>query len=187
MDIFSHGLWAGVVYKVVNIKTLRWAQGKRALNVWWGTFWGIFPDLFAFTIPFVWIFWHLWIVGDINTSMLPRPENIEPTQADTIPIFRLASTLYNFSHSTIIFFIVFGIVYLILKRPIWELGGWLLHILIDIPTHSYKFFPTPFLWPISQWKFNGFSWGTKWFLVVNYSLLLIVYIVIWLWRKRINR
>lgn len=181
MDIFSHGLWAGAAYKVVNIKK------KKNFNVRWGTFWGIFPDLFAFTIPFVWIVWHLWIVGDINPSMLPRPEQAEPAPSDTLWIFRLASSLYNLSHSLIIFLIVFGIVYLVLKRPVWELGGWLLHILIDIPTHSYQFFPTPVLWPISSWKFDGISWGTPWFLITNYSLLVIVYIFIWLWRKRVRR
>lgn len=53
MDIFSHGLWAGAAYKAVNKKA------KKPLNVWLAGFWGVFPDLFAFTIGFAWIFGSL--------------------------------------------------------------------------------------------------------------------------------
>ena len=34
------------------------------------------------------------------------------------------------------------------------------------------FLPTPFLWPISDWKFPGISWAEPWFMVVNYTLML---------------
>ncbi len=78
----------------------------------------------------------------------------------------------------IIFVAVFAIVWFLLRRPVWELGGWFLHILIDIPTHSYKFFPTPFLWPVSDLKIDGISWGTQWFMILNYGSLLILYIVL---------
>lgn len=177
MDIFSHGLWAGAAYKVINIKK------KKNFNVWWASFWGIFPDLFAFTIPFLWLVYH-WLVGDLNLSMIPRPEHAEPIITDSIPVFRLASSLYNLSHSLIIFLIVSGIIYLVLRRQIWELGGWLLHILIDVPTHTYRFFPTPIFWPLSGWKFDGISWGTPWFLITNYSLLAVVYILLWLYKRK---
>lgn len=171
MDIFAHGLWAGAAYKAVNKKN------KRPLNVKLAAFWGVFPDLFAFTIPSVWLFWNL-AFGGLSFADLPRPEETEPAPQDTLPIFRLASLLYSISHSAIIFFIISGIVFLILRRPIWELGGWLLHILLDIPTHSYQFYPTPFLWPLSGWKFDGFSWGTPWFLVLNYAAIITVYLLL---------
>ncbi len=64
------------------------------------------------------------------------------------------------------------------RGAVWELGGWLLHILIDIPTHSYKFYPTPFLWPIAGTKFDGLPWDTIWFQLINYSTLLIVFILL---------
>jgi len=140
----------------------------------------VFPDLFAFTIPFIWLFGNL-IFGGMSFADLPRPGEIEPAPQDTLPIFRLTSTLYNISHSAIIFLIVFGVVFLILRRPLWELGGWFIHILLDIPTHSYQFYPTPFLWPLSGWKFDGFSWGTPWFLILNYSAIIIAY---WLLRRK---
>ena len=74
--------------------------------------------------------------------------------------------------------LVFGIAFLIFRRPIWELGGWLIHILLDIPTHSYRFFPTPVFWPFSGWKFNGLSWATPWFLIVNYAAIIIIYLLL---------
>jgi hypothetical protein len=168
MDIFSHGLWAGAAYKAINKKV------KKPFNIKMAVFWGVFPDLFAFTVGFMWLFANL-IFGDLSFSGLPRPQEAEPAPQDTLPIFRLTSTLYNISHSAIIFLIVFGILFLIFRRPIWELGGWLIHIFLDIPTHSYRFFPTPVLWPLSGWKFDGLSWATPWFLIVNYAAIIIVY------------
>jgi len=174
MDIFAHGLWAGAAYNAVNKKT------KKPLNVRLAAFWGMFPDLFAFTIGFVWLFGNL-IFGEMSISQLPRPDAVEPAPQDTLPIFRLTSLLYSISHSAIVFLIVFGVIFLILRRPLWELGGWFIHILLDIPTHSYQFYPTPFLWPLSGWKFDGFSWGTPWFLILNYSAIIIAY---WLLRRK---
>ena len=174
MDIFAHGLWAGATYKAVNKKA------KKPLNVRLAGFWGVFPDLFAFTLGFAWLFGNL-IFGDMSFTDLPRPDSVEPAPQDTLPIFRLTSMLYSISHSAIIFLIVFGVVFLILRRPLWELGGWFIHILLDIPTHSYQFYPTPFLWPLSGWKFDGFSWGTPWFLILNYSAIIIAY---WLLRRK---
>ena len=174
MDIFAHGLWAGAAYKAVNKKA------KKPLNVRLAGFWGVFPDLFAFTLGFAWLFGNL-IFGDMSFTDLPRPDSVEPAPQDTLPIFRLTSMLYSISHSAIIFLIVFGVVFLILRRPLWELGGWFIHILLDIPTHSYQFYPTPFLWPLSGWKFDGFSWGTPWFLILNYLAIIIAY---WLLRRK---
>ncbi|MEK7195165.1 MAG: hypothetical protein AAB655_00550 [Patescibacteria group bacterium] len=175
MDIFAHGLWAAAAAKSANIKL---SKRGREISVVKTAFWGVFPDLFAFTIPFIWLVWNL-VFGNLNLSDIPRPENIEPAARDTFWVFNLSSTLYNISHSAIIFGIVFFLIYLILKRPVWEMSGWLLHVLIDIPTHSYRFYPTPVLWPISEWKFlYGFSWGVPWFIILNYSALAIVYIIL---------
>ena len=171
MDIFSHGLWAGAAYKAANKKL------KDKLKVWLAVFWGVLPDLFSFSIPFIYLAYNL-ISGNMNFSDFPRPENAEPMPPDTLPIFRLTSLLYSVSHSAVIFFAIFGFVFLILRRPVWEMGGWLIHILIDIPTHSYKFYPTPFLWPFSEWKFDGFSWGQPWFMILNYSAIIIIYILL---------
>ena len=180
MDVFAHGLWAGAAAKAANKNSAIAGKIKRPLKVWRAVLWGVFPDLFAFTLPFVWLFWNV-AFGDLKFSDFPRPENVEPAARDTLPVFQLASTLYNISHSLIIFALVFALIWFFLRRMPWEISGWLLHILIDIPTHSYRFYPTPFLWPISEWKSNSFSWSTPWFMVLNYSAIILAY---WLLRRR---
>ncbi len=188
MDILAHGLWTGAATHGINKKI------KKPINVWWTTFWGVFPDLFAFTIPFIWVFIQL-IGNGFNVSQLPRPQDVEPVGSniisfghgnapETVPIFQLTSLLYSISHSAVVFFILFGIVYLIYKRPVWELSGWLLHILIDIPTHSYKFYPTPVFWPLSGWKFNGWPWGNVEFQAINYGAIAVVYLIIFIAKRR---
>lgn len=172
MDIFSHGLWAGAAAKEVNLSPRLHTQVKRRLSIPLTMFWGVFPDLFAFTIPFLWIIYQV-IAGGSSFEDLRPPQ--EPAQTDTLPVFKIAHSLYNISHSVPLFLLFFGIIYLILKRPVWEMTGALIHILSDIPTHSYSFYPTPFLWPLSDFKVNGFSWGTPWFMVLDISLLILVY------------
>ena len=164
MDIFSHGLWAGAAAHAVN------AKGKKKISVLQAAAWGVFPDLFSFTIAFVWM---------LATGLRFDPHNAEPFSGNSHTVYQLTQGLYNFSHSLIMFALVFGLVWLVLKRPVWEMGGWLFHILIDVPTHSYAFFPTPIFWPVSGWKFNGISWGQPWFMVLDISALAITYLVIW--------
>lgn len=170
MDVFSHGLWAGVAAKGVNK-----VQKRRRVNIWAAVLWGAFPDLFAFTIPFIWIFWGVAFGGHSFADFGGRPPIAEPTSPDTRWLFQLSHVLYNMSHSVVIFAIVFFVVWVYFRQVRVELLGWLLHILMDVPTHTYAFFPTPVLWPIADWKFNGIHWGQWWFIVLNYSLLLLAY------------
>lgn len=37
--------------------------------------------------------------------------------------------------------------------------AWLLHILLDIPTHSQPRMAPRIFWPLSRWSFDGFSWA----------------------------
>lgn len=187
MDIFSHGLWAGAAAKGINLKK------ERKLNVWLAAFWGAFPDLFAFAIPFTWVFFNL-ISGNVSLSDLHPHTGAEPenklnfgrgdtNQTDPY-IARFTAVLYDISHSLIVFIIIFTLVIIAFKllkkeRIIpWEMGGWLLHILSDIPTHSYAFYPTPIFWPINGWKLNGYSWAHPLFIAVNYSAIAIAYLAI---------
>lgn len=179
MDIFAHGLWTGISYGALKRKT------KRPINVWLATFWGVFPDFFAFTIPLIYIISST-IFGSASFSDFRGHTQIEPV-AHQFPMYDLANTLYNYSHSLIIFALVFIIVTVIRKKVVWEMGGWLLHILIDIPTHSYKFFPTPFLWPISDFRIDGFSWGTPIFMIINYSLIVICLFILYLTGRKQNK
>ncbi|MGC9971342.1 MAG: hypothetical protein ABSE56_12215 [Bryobacteraceae bacterium] len=167
MDIFAHGLWAAAAARGVNRKA------PRRLRVPWVAFFGVFPDLFAFSVPVMLMLW-LRLTGGVGA--LPGPRHM--------PFRDLAWQLYRISHSLIIFAAVFGIVWLLARRPVLELLGWPLHILIDIPTHSLRFFATPFLWPLSDYRFNGISWANRWFMLSNYTALVIVYILLWRTSRR---
>lgn len=164
MDIFAHALWTGLVF-------------QRAKRVFWAAFFGVAPDLFSFGLFFI----QMIISGRLFSQDFNRTEPPDPS---LVPQY--VHSLYNVTHSLVIFLIVFGIVWAIRKKPFWELGGWALHILIDIPTHTSRFFPTPFLFPFSSFTVNGVSWGTPWFMVVNYSSLIVLYAVI-LFRRRHKR
>ena len=48
MDIIAHGLWAGALFRVFKF---RW----KKLSVLRAVLWGLLPDLFTFTIPFVFV------------------------------------------------------------------------------------------------------------------------------------
>lgn len=178
MDILSHGLWAAVGAKAINKKS-----PAQKVNVWLATFWGMFPDLFAFVPAFVLLF-----IARLQGKVIPfgRPQGSIGDMSSN-PIFGVSLYLYNYSHSLVIFIAVVALVFIANyffltprfgRRLIpWEMGGWAFHILCDIPTHTTQFFPTPIFWPISSWHFvHGFSWGQPWFMVLNYGLLLVVWL-----------
>ncbi|MBI2101193.1 hypothetical protein HYT53_01145 [Candidatus Woesearchaeota archaeon] len=150
MDIFAHGLWSFAIF-------------HKKKYAWMATLFGILPDLLSFGIIFV-------------ISLLNGNLRRVPPALSSLPEWLFAA--YNMTHSLIVFFIVFLLIYIFTKKWLWALTAWAAHIVIDIPTHSTRFFPTPFLWPLSDYVFNGISWGTPWFMLVNYSSLLAVFLVI---------
>jgi hypothetical protein len=190
MDTLAHGLWATAAAKANN----RFAQ--RKFRIGWFVFWGVLPDLFSFTPAVAWLLWQVIIEG-IPFAKVPRPELLPPEVRMTFPVFRLSNALYHLSHSLIIFAVIFLLVWGIRRYwlksrqavpmngslmsaggPYWEMTGWMLHILIDIPTHTRRLYPTPFLWPLSDFTIDGISWGRPWFLALNYSSLLIVFLLL---------
>jgi hypothetical protein len=78
------------------------------------------------------------------------------------------------------------LVWALVRRPVWVVAAWGLHVLIDIPTHSLKLFPTPFLWPLSSFKINGANWGQPAILGTDALLLLVAYSVWFFLRRRSN-
>lgn len=188
MDILSHGLWAAAGAQGANETSPLRSRNKK-INAYWALFWGMFPDLFAFTIPFVWLLWRV-VTGEVHYGDWPRPEQVEPVGHEQWPMFQLASTLYRYSHSLVVFGIVAIAVllycYTLKKRIPFEMLGWPLHIFMDIPTHTYQFYPTPVFWPISEWRYDGVSWAHPEFLAVDYLLLVLVFGFFY-WRRRTRR
>ncbi|PJE59909.1 MAG: hypothetical protein COU85_01080 [Candidatus Portnoybacteria bacterium CG10_big_fil_rev_8_21_14_0_10_44_7] len=172
MDIFAHGLWPLVAAKA--------AKKKIKLNLKAVFFWGVFPDLFAFTPIFAWLLWRRFFTGQNYFNGL----NPQTLNESTNFMHGLTNTLYQLSHSLIVATLIILFVAWIFRQKTWPLLAWLLHILIDIPTHSLSFYPTPFLWPISDFRFAGLSWAQPWFLVINYSALVLVFSVLFIAKRK---
>lgn len=171
MDIFSHGLWGGV------------ALGRKSKKSFWTAFaFGVFPDAFAFGLPFSHLLLSLFRGGRGEVVIQPGVGNAN------IPHY--VFTLYDISHSLVIFTVAFLLVWAVRKRPKripWEMLAWGLHIVMDIFTHSDKFFPTPFLWPLSDFHVNGISWGHPAIFIPNITLLLLAYGYWWYRRHATKR
>lgn len=163
MDIVSHGLWGGV------------ALGRKKRSDYFYAFgFSVLPDILAEGIMF-----SLLYLGAPN---MPSVEHGHPDITE-FPIY--AQNFYNTTHSLIVFAAVFAAVWLIRKKPFWPLAAWALHILMDIPTHSYDLFPTPFLWPLSDFKVDGIPWRSSLIMIPDIVLLIGVYAV-WFYRSRIR-
>ena len=147
MDIIAHFLWTFAIF----------FKNKKRLVA---GFFGVMPDIVSFG-P------HLVLSLIVSGFVFGKPD------AASIP--GSVHFLYSLTHSLIIFIFVMLLSYVIAKKVYWVMFGWGLHILIDIPSHSKDFFPTPFLWPISYYTVSGVSWGNRWFMIINYGLLAIVY------------
>ncbi|MBP7805291.1 MAG: hypothetical protein KA052_03690 [Candidatus Pacebacteria bacterium] len=158
MDIFAHTLWAAV-----GAKGLNGALHRRASSVGWTAFLGVAPDFFAFGLTFL-----------ASLPSLFSGEGFHRSSLSGLP-----HELYNYSHSLVIWAAVFLLVWAIRKKPWLPLFGWALHILIDIPSHVISFYPTPFLFPLSEYRFPyGIQWSNKWYMIINYTLLAAVWIYI---------
>lgn len=165
MDIFSHGLWGAIAFGRKNKKSF-----------WFSFFFGIAPDLFSFGI-----FTPLSLLGlieNVNWEDGPPPPEMIP---------KFIHTLYDISHSFVIFALIFLITFLIFRRPIWEMLAWPIHIFLDIFTHGIGFFPTPFLWPIFEYRFDGIPWSHPSIFFTNLVLLGASYIFFFIYRKRKSR
>ena len=179
MDILAHSLWNTAVAKKANDSFEK--KGKPKISILWSAFWGIFPDVFAFGVSFLVSLYSV-IFGEVSFSEL---YNHGPLIKGVDKAFNLAHYLYQYSHSFIIFFIVFGIVWIIFKKPKLAMLGWGLHIFLDIFSHSLQFFPTPFFFPISNYVFPyGIRWSGQIFMIVNYSTLLFVFLYFLFRRKK---
>ena len=94
---------------------------------------------------------------------------------EEIPIW--VFNLYDFSHSMIVAFIFIAIAYMINKDFCFPMLAWPFHIALDFFTHSVSYFPTPILWPISNYRFDGIPWSnpTIWFANIIGIILIFIY------------
>jgi hypothetical protein len=144
------------------------SHGLWALAIFWGTsyrWWaflvGMLPDLLSFGILFV---------QRIFTGGFTRgPPMDTPAWLDIA---------YSITHSFITWIVV-GVILYFVWRKVWPIvGAAVAHVALDVPTHC-SYFPTPFLEPLSDYRFCGISWGTPLVLFLNWTSLAIIFILIW--------
>lgn len=166
MEIIAHGLWAAAA--AIAAKRLTTVTVRCGWTAWWAAF----PDVLAFGPPLAAGLW-LRLAGGHDAG---------PADGHVLPHVDVGLPLYPAGHSLIVFLLVFGIATILARRIVFEMLGWLLHILIDIPTHSFRYYATRFLWPVSEYRIDGIAWWTPWFWVATYGALAVVYFL--LWRKK---
>lgn len=152
MDMVSHALLTNLIFKEAP-------TGQRI----WAIIFSVLPDALSFVPLFA---------TDFFKKMLffKRP----PTSLYPRYIF----TIYTVFHSLVIWCVVF-LLLLLFKLEWWAIAylGWGMHIIIDIFTHSKRAFSTQIFWPFSNYSFSGISWSSKWFIIINYSVILVLYII----------
>lgn len=163
MDIVSHGLWGGI------------ALGRASRRSFWTAFLiGTAPDLFSFGLVFA---------NGLRAHGLDFFNGLgHPPDPALIPAY--VHQLYNATHSLVVFAAVFGLVWLLRGKPFMALGAWGLHIAVDIFTHSEAFFPTPFLWPVSDVHVSGIPWSEPRIFFSNVGLLAALYAWFFFRRKK---
>jgi hypothetical protein len=163
MDIVSHGLWGGLAF-----------GRKRRRDFWSAFLFGIAPDLFSFGL----------YIGGSWIEVFDHPDFSSGRHPDPADIPYFVHALYDVTHSLIVFGLIFGLVWFIRKRFYLPMAAWGLHILFDIPTHSDGFFPTPFLWPLSDFYVNGRSWSSPEIFIPDVILLILCYYWFFIRKKR---
>lgn len=131
MDTFSHALWG---YGLFGYKRYAWLA----------IFFGAMPDLISFgafmAINIVSGTWHM-----------------GPPPLATLPDWLY--TNYSIGHSFVICLPIIGLVSLWRRDIAFAMLAWPFHIVLDFPFHSFKYFPTPIFWPISDFKIDGIPWS----------------------------
>ena len=156
MDTLSHALWGKGLF------------GYRKYR-WYSFLFGALPDLFSFGIYFI----HSIFFS--SSPLMGRPERSE------IPEW--VYSLYDISHSLVIASIFIFIAYKINKEFAFPMLAWPAHIILDFFTHSIEFFPTPILWPISDFKFDGIPWSNP---IIFFTNVLLIFLLFIYRRKKSN-
>lgn len=157
MDYAPHGFWSYIFFNKI----------KKPV---YAVLFGLMPDTLS---------WGIYAAYRITkTGFFGRPV------LHQIPDW--AFMLYNITHSLIIAAAVILIIFIILRRVPLYIFAWPIAIIMDIFTHSRNFLPTPFLWPISSWRFDGIRWGTWQFMAVNWACIVVLLGVI-VYKKQKNK
>ena len=154
MDTISHALWGKGLF------------GYRKYK-WFSFLFGAIPDLLSFGLLFLF-------------NVITNPYSMKFGKPELADIPSWVFSAYNFSHSLIISIIFILIIYKFNKDFCFPMLAWPFHILLDFFTHSIQYFPTPILWPLSDYRFNGIPWSNSYIMFGNIICIFMIFI----YRKR---
>jgi hypothetical protein len=141
VDVFSHLFWTMLAF-----------HGERPFWLW--ALLGTLPDILTWgpwTVPL--IARRRWNEFDLNR----------------VPGWVMG--LYGATHNLFTPLALWGAAFAATGQVVTAPLAWLLHVLMDAPTHSRHFLPTPILWPVSDWRFPGVRWGQRWFMAGNIAAM----------------
>ena len=159
MDTLSHALYGKGLF---GYKKYRW----------YSFFFGIIPDIFSFGIYFI----YLIVFSEFEFGRPSREE---------LPYW--VYDLYDISHSMVTALVFIAIAYKINKDFAWPMLAWPMHIVVDFFTHSIEFFPTPILWPISDYRFDGVPWSNPYVFGINFVLIFVIFFYRWKNKKALTK
>ena len=149
MDTISHALWGKGLF------------GYRKYK-WLPLFFGAIPDLASFGLYFLY-------------NLIVNPTTIKMGKPELSEIPSWVYSLYNVTHSLIIAMLFIFIAYIFKREFCFSMLAWPFHIIIDFFTHSIEYFPTPILWPISNYRFDGIPWSNQYIMIGNIVCIFLVF------------
>ena len=149
MDTLSHTLWGKGLFGYQK-------YGK------WALLFGALPDLLSFGLYFL-------------VRFVTQGTNMEFGKPDIETIPSWVFSMYDISHSLVIALVAIIIVFEINKSLCFPMLAWPFHILLDFFFHSKEYFPTPILWPISDYKFDGIPWSNPYIWFGNIGCIIILF------------
>ena len=173
MDTFAHGLAGALIFSRsgyvglfigrdnpdVKLRHFDWTIPSAAL-------FGMLPDLMSF--------------GYVAVKHMTGGGRGRPP-FEIIPDW--VYTAYNLTHSLLIVAALVLLLFLVNRWLGISVCAWLWHVICDIPTHSKAYFPTPFLYPLSDFTVDGVSFMRP-SIFISYWSFLIVAGVLLVWLKQ---
>ena len=176
MDILAHALWAGAG---AGLARRHGRVPKNAIVTI--VVLAVLPDLLQYVPGIIGI-----LAGATTPGALLAYARAAPDEPTLLPpaIALFTHHLHCLMHSIVVAAGVTVVAWLLFRQRAVVLAGWWSHILIDVFSHSAEYYAVPVFYPFTYRGFDGLAWNTPVFFAVNYTLLALVFLWLWLSRQR---
>lgn len=173
MDTLAHALYGATFFSRIGLVggfIKRAGSADKLLTMDWTIFaaagFAVLPDLASIGIYFL---------NLILNSQSPTFHHLP----------RYVFDLYNATHSLLVAALVCLILWKIWKSLFIPSLAWIFHIVLDIVTHGHGRFQTPFLYPLSNYAFDGLNWWQNpWVVAAYWGALPLLWALIYFQRRR---